>query len=548
MTSMVRPPRSDGRLWIFLSRASLYLILAMMGLLALLICVNSFHALWPHRIERVRLSTGESFLGVHVNRDISPDGLSRFQYKVGNRELNAGANFRWVFEKDIASRDFPVDAMRIARTANGDFLGFPDDAAGDMGEPPAEIRSRLRSYRVRWNAEAEPVRRHLAALGEEWQRVHLAGLKSEYEAGRAASLKTTAASTKSAAEWEIKLRAEKEREVAVKAESARLMADFNRIKEEFSREKFALTAGDDTRIVIPFSDIVDVTWPNAMTFVERIGRFIINVWTLLTQYPREANTEGGIYPAIFGTILLVFIMAISAFPLGVAAGIYLREYARDGLLSRAARVAVNNLAGVPSIVYGIFGLGFFIYGMGGTIDNLLYPERVAAGINTYGGGGILWSALTLGLLTLPVVIVATEEALATVPSEIRQGSLALGATKFQTLWRVILPMASPGILTGFILALARAAGEVAPLMLTGAVKSAHSLPLDATWPFIHLERKFMHLGFHIYDIGFQSPNVEASKPLVYLTALVLLILVFLLNFAAFRLRKGMREKYAMKGF
>ncbi len=544
MTSTARHTRSDGRLWIFLSRASLFLILAMMGFLALLICVNSFHALWPHRIERVRLRTGGSFLGFHTNSDISPDGLSRLQYKVGNRELNSGADFRWVLENDIVSRDFPSDAMRIARTENGDFLGFPGEAAGDAGEPPAELRSRLRSFRARWNAEAEPIRQHLASLGEEWQRVHLAGLKSEYEAGRAVS----AASAESAEGWEIKLRAEKEREVAIKAESARLMADFNRIKEEFSRERIALTTVEGTRIVIPLSAIVDVTWPNAMNVPERIGRLLVNIWNLLTQYPREANTEGGIYPAIFGTILLVFIMAISAFPLGVAAGIYLREYARDGLLSRAARVAVNNLAGVPSIVYGIFGLGFFIYGMGGTIDNFLYPERVAVGINTYGGGGILWSALTLGLLTLPVVIVATEEALATVPSEIRQGSLALGATRFQTLWRVILPMASPGILTGFILALARAAGEVAPLMLTGAVKSAHSLPLDATWPFIHLERKFMHLGFHIYDIGFQSPNVEASKPLVYLTALILLILVFVLNFAAFRLRKGMREKYAMKGF
>ncbi len=241
-------------------------------------------------------------------------------------------------------------------------------------------------------------------------------------------------------------------------------------------------------------------------------------------------------------------MAITAFPLGVAAGVYLREYAKDGVLSRTARIAVNNLAGVPSIVYGMFGLGFFVYGLGGAIDSLLYPERVAAGVSTFGGGGVLWSSLTLGLLTLPVVIVATEEALATVPSEIRQGSLALGATRFQTLWRVILPMASPGILTGFILAMARAAGEVAPLMLTGAVKSAHSLPVDGVWPFAHLQRKFMHLGFHIYDMGFQSPNVEASKPLVYVTALVLLVLVFVLNIAAFTLRRRMRARYAMKGF
>jgi phosphate transport system permease protein len=285
-----------------------------------------------------------------------------------------------------------------------------------------------------------------------------------------------------------------------------------------------------------------------MSIFGKARLFLANIWNLLARYPREANTEGGIFPALFGTVVLVFIMAITAFPLGVAAGVYLREYAKDGILSRTARIAVNNLAGVPSIVYGMFGLGFFIYGMGGTIDSLLYPERVAAGISTFGGGGVLWSSLTLGLLTLPVVIVATEEALATVPSEIRQGSLALGATRFQTLWRVIIPMASPGILTCFILAMARAAGEVAPLMLTGAVKSAHSLPLDGAWPFAHLERKFMHLGFHIYDMGFQSPNVEASKPLVYVTALVLLVLVFVLNIAAFSLRRRMHDKYTMKGF
>ncbi|MCD8352475.1 MAG: phosphate ABC transporter permease PstA [Planctomycetaceae bacterium] len=538
---MAQSQRSDGKVWIFLCRACLILILAMMGLLAALIIANSFHALWPNRIEQVRMSTGESFLGFPVNADVSPEGLPRLQYKVGNRELNSGADFRWVYERDIESRDYPGVAMLVSRTENGDFLGTlggPED--NDTGSP-AHLLDRLDAYRARWNAEAEPLLRQMATLGEEWQRIHLAALKAGYEAKQASAAAT-------AAEWESKLHFAQERESAIKALSERLMTEFAQVKDGFARESVVLVAEDATRIVLPLSAIVDVSWPNAMNPLEKLGRFAVNIWHLLTRYPREANTEGGIYPALFGTIMLVFLMAISAFPLGVAAGIYLREYAKDGFLPRIARVAVNNLAGVPSIVYGIFGLGFFIYGMGGTIDSLLYPERVAAGINTYGGGGIIWSALTLGLLTLPVVIVATEEALATVPSEIRQGSLALGATRFQTLVRVILPMASPGILTGFILAMARAAGEVAPLMLTGAVKSAHSLPLDGSWPFVHLERKFMHLGFHIYDMGFQSPNVEASKPLVYVTALVLLVLVFVLNFAAISLRKRMREKYAMKGF
>jgi phosphate transport system permease protein len=535
MAKRITSPRSDGRVWIFLSWTSLFLILAMMGVLGLLICANSFHALWPNRIELVRLTDGSVFLGFPVNEDVSPEGLSRLQYKVANRELNAGADFRWVFANDITARDYPSDAVLVARMENGDFLGF------SVSENEKDVDNRIQDYRERWNSVAEPLRRRLAVLGDDWQRVHLAILKARYAMDHSPSEKTKA-------QWADRLQTEQGREVAVKAESENLMAEFNRVKEEFARETLGFTTADGKGVTLPVSSLVDVSRSNAMAFPQKIGRFAGNVWGLLTHYPREANTEGGIYPALFGTIMLVFLMAISAFPLGVAAGIYLREYARDGLLSRTARVAVNNLAGVPSIVYGIFGLGFFIYGMGGTIDSLLYPERVAAGINTYGGGGIIWSALTLGLLTLPVVIVATEEALATVPSEIRQGSLALGATRFQTLWRVILPMASPGILTGFILAMARAAGEVAPLMLTGAVKSAHSLPVDGTWPFIHLERKFMHLGFHIYDMGFQSPNVEASKPLVYLTALVLLVLVFVLNFAAISLRKRMREKYAMKGF
>ena len=530
--------RPDGRIWIGLSWLSLALILAMMGVLAALICGNSFQALWPNRVERVRLADGGVFLGVPVNRDVSPEGLPRLQYKVGNRELNAGADFRWVYEENIVSRDYPRDAVVMDRIENGVFLGFVGDDAAKSEE---DLQTRLDAYRERRNAEEEPLRRKLAALGEDWRGIHLAALKANYEMER-----STASADK--AQWERRLQAEREREFAVKAESEKLMGELSRVKEMLTLETVTLATADGQALVLPLASVVDVSRPNAMTMPERLARFCVNAWHLLTRYPREANTEGGIYPALFGTVMLVFLMAVSAFPLGVAAGVYLREYAKDGIVSRTARVAVNNLAGVPSIVYGIFGLGFFVYGMGGTIDALLYPERVAAGIGTYGGGGIIWSALTLGLLTLPVVIVATEEALATVPSEIRQGSLALGATRFQTLWRVILPMASPGILTGFILAMARAAGEVAPLMLTGAVKSAHSLPLDGSWPFVHLERKFMHLGFHIYDMVFQSPNVEASKPLVYLTALVLLVLVFSLNFAAIRLRGRMRDKYAMKGF
>ena len=208
----------------------------------------------------------------------------------------------------------------------------------------------------------------------------------------------------------------------------------------------------------------------------------------------------------------------------------------------AVRIAVNNLEGVPSIVFGVFGLGFFVYFVGGTIDRVFYPEALPT--PTYGTGGILWAALTLALLTVPVVIVASEEALAAVPRSMREASLAMGATKFQTILRVVLPAAAPGILTGLILAMARAAGEVAPLMIVGMVKLAPTLPVDHHFPFVHFERKFMHLGFHIYDVGFQSPNVDATKPLVFATALLLILAVTLLNLVAISLRNHLRRKYA----
>ena len=227
----------------------------------------------------------------------------------------------------------------------------------------------------------------------------------------------------------------------------------------------------------------------------------------------------------------------------MVAAIYLREYARQGPVTRLIRIAVNNLAGVPSVVYGVFGLDFFVYFIGGGIDSLFYQARLPS--PTFGTPGLVWSSLTLALLTVPVVIVATEEGLSRVPRAVREGSLALGATKAETLWRTVLPMTTPAMITGLILAVARAAGEVAPLMMVGVVKHAPSLPLDGNAPFLHLDRKFMHLGFHIFDVGFQSPNVEAARPLVFATAFLLIVIIITLNIAAIRLRNSLREKYSV---
>jgi len=285
---------------------------------------------------------------------------------------------------------------------------------------------------------------------------------------------------------------------------------------------------------------------NELTWLGRLGVYSGRLWEFVSGNPRESNTEGGIFPAIFGTVMMVILMCIVVVPLGVLAALYLREYAKQGALVRTVRIAVNNLAGVPSIVFGVFGLGFFVYFVGGGIDRLFFPEALPT--PTFGTGGILWAALTLALLTVPVVIVASEEALAAVPRSMREASLAMGATKFQTILRVVLPAAAPGILTGLILAMARGAGEVAPLMLIGVVKLAPELPLDSFFPYMHLDRKFMHLGFHIYDVGFQSPNVEAAKPMVYTTTIFLLIIVVLLNLTAIIVRNKLREKYKTGAF
>ena len=331
------------------------------------------------------------------------------------------------------------------------------------------------------------------------------------------------------------------RRTALEGQYASQQQNLQSLYEQVNRDTAVFTAANNAETEIELADIVRAYQPNSMNLGEKLGGYVSKLGEFLTNEPREANTEGGIFPAIFGTVMMVLLMSVFVTPFGVIAAVYLREYARQGFVTRAIRVAVNNLAGVPSIVYGVFGLGFFIYFIGGEVDQLFYAEVLPA--PTFGTPGLLWASITLALLTVPVVIVATEEGLARIPRSVREGSLALGATKFETLWRVVLPMASPAMMTGLILAVARAAGEVAPLMLVGVVKLAPSLPLDGNYPYLHLEQKFMHLGFHIYDVGFQSPNIEAARPLVFATALLLVIVIALLNFSAVALRNNLREKY-----
>lgn len=255
-------------------------------------------------------------------------------------------------------------------------------------------------------------------------------------------------------------------------------------------------------------------------------------WQFLTSNPQEGMTEGGIFPAIYGTAVLTLLMTVAVLPVGVATAVYLHEYAPPrSKLATAVRVAVTNLAGVPSIVFGLFGLGFFIQFVGRGMDRALSEP----GTLRYGQPALLWAALTLAILTLPVVIVSTEEALRTVPRELRDASLALGATKSQTLARVVLPGALPGILTGAILAVARGAGEVAPILFTGVAYFLPDLPRS-------ILSQFMHLGYHVYVLATQSPDVEATRPLLYATVLVLLVLTFALNLVAIAIRTRTRRR------
>jgi phosphate transport system permease protein len=303
-------------------------------------------------------------------------------------------------------------------------------------------------------------------------------------------------------------------------------------------------------VTIPFAGIVRAWEPNRMTTMDRIGLMFSRMHEFLFDAPREANTEGGLMPAIFGTLVMTVFMSLLVTPVGVIAAIYLKEYAKDGTVLRVVRICVNNLAGVPSIVFGVFGLGFFVYVLGGTIDQLFFSDQLKYNNNTpvFGTGGLLWCSLTLALMTLPVVIVATEEALSAVPRGMREASLAAGASKWQTIRDILLPASAPGILTGVILAMARGAGEVAPLMIVGVVKLAPTLPIDGLAPFLHLDRKFMHLGFHIYDLGFQSPDSDAARPMVFATTLLLIILVVCLNLGAITIRNRLRARFKGASF
>jgi len=541
----------EPALWGFGGALALGIIL-IAGFLAL-IAWNGFTTFWPKPIEQVELRDGTVIAGLptrggpyRVGEDVllrlddvqraeieENSGIaSRTLYKTANFDLY-GDDFRWVSDFEVASVSTPVDYWYFERQVWGVFVGRIAGLTVD-GQPAEMNRALLsRQHSAARDRFAEMRRLEQSEIG----RVNFQ-IERERLAQRRANLRHGEGSPEALAGVE----AAQARIATLQAEFQALQARVNEIRAQDRLFRIQMEEVGGRVVDIELSQIVRLFPSNDLSVFDKVGIYLSRWWEFISTEPREANTQGGVLPAIFGTVAMTLMMVVFVAPFGVITALYLREYAKQGRITSLVRISVNNLAGVPSIVYGVFGLGFFAYTMGGTIDQLFYPENLPN--PTFGKGGILWASLTLALLTVPVVIVATEEALAAVPRSMREGSLACGASKWQTIRYVVLPKALPGIMTGLILAMARGAGEVAPLMLVGVVKLAPALPIDGFYPFIHLDRSFMHLGFHIFDVGFQSRNSEAGKPMVYVTTLLLLALIVLMNATAIIIRNRLKRKYA----
>lgn len=545
---------ASGEPWIWMNAAAVGIsVSAVIGIL-LLIAVKGLAHFWPSDVAMISFNDKngqpQTVYGELIELDQLPvkqflesggdpswtkAGESRMQrwlVKTGNRKVNP-PDFRWIYLNQITDIQNPEDVIVLERVEWGNAYGVPtslrvgntDGTLITGAELPSALQQRLaRGELIREEihkleqGEMNSINRELEKLRLQMRQINQAQPIDEGALAEAQAL-----------------------QAGLLARYNTLEKQLRRQYQELDQDQLVITDAAGQAIDLRLADVLRIWQPNAMNSLEKILEYFGNLWLFLSEDPREANTEGGVFPAIFGTVLMVLLMSIVVTPLGVIAAVYLREYAKQGPLVRAIRIAVNNLAGVPSIVYGVFGLGFFVYFLGGNIDQLFFTEALPS--PTFGTPGLVWASLTLALLTVPVVIVSTEEGLTRIPRNLREGSMALGATQAETLFKVILPMASPAILTGVILAVARAAGEVAPLMLVGVVKLAPTLPVDGTFPYLHLDRKFMHLGFHIYDVGFQSPNVEAARPLVYATSLLLVILIVSLNLTAITLRGRLERLY-----
>ncbi|WP_159654037.1 phosphate ABC transporter permease PstA [Vibrio atypicus] len=540
----------SGAPWIWLTGGAVSIsLLSVLGLL-LLIGWKGLSYFWPAPLYQWQTEEGSTLVGqlyaeeyvpishlkemdITLPPEVIDKGLvKRLSIKVANRDIYP-ADFISILEVDVLSRSKPQGWAVVERTRGGDFYGVPQGYYQDSGDVTSDFHSEM----TRALAFANTLRDEIDRLVSKQIRV----LSSQAEQLR---LEKRRRELNGNLDQAFITRYDTQTNI-ISQQLIDMEAQLDTLRAQLTEQGLLIADVSGAVHKVPLSHILDIWYPNQMSILDKFVQWGKQAWKFLSDDPRESNSEGGVFPAMFGTVLMVLIMSIIVMPLGVIAAIYLHEYAKNNAFTRIIRVAVINLAGVPSIVYGVFGLGFFVYTLGGSIDSLFYAERLPA--PTFGTPGLLWSALTLAVLTLPVVIVATEEGLTRIPSSVRHGSLALGATQFETMWRIVLPMASPAIITGLILAVARAAGEVAPLMLVGVVKLASTLPVDSQFPFLHLERKFMHLGFHIYDVGFQTTNIESARPLVYATSFLLVTVIIGLNLTAISIRNNLREKYRTLG-
>jgi len=585
--------RPAGETFVWLTGMGLAAGLIMVvGLLAIIIA-NGVEVFWPRTIYEIKLKEGHELFGQSVlaasivedreKKILDEGGELAEEYKlfIGNKDVY-GQQFRYVDQNAIESRTIPKDIVVAEREGSGNAIFYPvelvledgtvipadspkfDSTLNKLVREAKQLRTKARridrgpighfSYKI----QKLEVQKAILQKKYPQDARQLQDMERTYDKIQLANAQTPPAEL---SEWQSEYQALASQGPPF-SDLADIHADEKALNDKYAPElkesaalkalidkdtlKYRLIDGTERQQSV--GNILKFYRPNQFGFLRKIGFFLTHFWMFLSEAPREANTEGGVFPAIFGTFVMTVLMSAAVMPFGVLAAIYLREYASQGIFTQSVRVAVNNLAGVPSIVYGVFGLGFFVYFVGSGIDQIFFSDRLLINQPTFGTGGVFWASLTLALLTVPVVVVATEEALAAVPRGMREASLACGASKWQTIQRIVMPASASGILTGLILAMARGAGEVAPLMLVGVVKYAPDLPIDGTPPFFHLERKFMHLGFHIYDLGFQSPDSEAAKPMVFATTFLLIVLVVVLNLGAILIRDHLRKKYASGTF
>ncbi len=528
--------------------------LAMIVALLILIIANGLTVFWPRRVALIELTmtadatpNGSRIIGEILSEQprVSESGVisddeREWRVFVGNRDVY-GQSYDFVPQSAVETVSYPDHIIRAERREFGDALFIARALVWDSGERMLSSEPGFRDAFERLVRDASRRRREISRIeryeiGRINERMRRAQLDTRYLSGITSPSDTEQRELEEALE---RIRGLDARFEPLAARARELRAANERVVLEYE------LAGGRV-LTVPTGAIFSYYYPNELNLIGRIRLCLNQIWRFVSEHPREANTEGGILPAILGTFMMTLLMSIAVMPFGVVAAIYLREYAGKGTFVRVVRIGVNNLAGIPSIVYGIFGLGFFVHVIGGTVDSLFFARALPD--PTFKTGGLLWASLTLALMTLPVVIVATEESLAAIPVGVREGSLAVGASKWHTIWNLVLPAAAPGIMTGLILAMARGAGEVAPLILVGVVALAPNFPVDRVFPYVHAERKFMHLGFHIYDLGFQSPDSEAAQPAVFATTLVLILIVVVLNLTAIRIRSNLRKRNMFSAF